>query len=146
MSQKQINPCGLPFELEAAAGCAWTRDINEARRRQWAWSQIVTTTSGWLKCHQASEDFPLCFWGLCKCHAELFSVSWLSSLTETKWLSFFLTPPNSLKCHRSTVLNGATFSDLKMTVFFLKHLSCFFCFSLVFHAWLNPKNSTEFQP
>lgn len=43
------------------------------------------------------------FLGAFKSDAELFSVSGLSSLTETKRLSFFLTPPNSLKCHRSVL-------------------------------------------
>ncbi len=48
------------------------------------------------------QRFPLCSRSWCESYTKQFSVSWLSSLTETKRLSFFLTPPNSLKCHRNT--------------------------------------------
>ncbi len=48
------------------------------------------------------QRFPLCSRSWCESYTKQFSVSWLSSLTETKQLSFFLTPPNSLKCHRNT--------------------------------------------
>lgn len=76
--------------------------------KRWVWSHGSTLTnfhSGkWFTPdRQTGKDFSLCFQGSCESYTKLFSLSWLSSLTETKRLSFFLTPPNSLKCHRSTV-------------------------------------------
>lgn len=87
-------------------------DINEAKRRKKksgndepqvkaSPSQIFSLASGALKCQHASQDILLC--ALNESDVKLFLVSRLSSLTETKWLSFFLTPPNSFKCHRNTL-------------------------------------------
>ena len=65
----------------------------------------ANTASGAL--HSAGAKILLCvFKRPCEGKIKLFSLSWLSSLTETKHLSFlfffFITPPNSLKCHRNT--------------------------------------------
>lgn len=96
--------CHFP-ELEATGGCLFKPDVNEARRQRWACSHgsdLAHFQPGkWFT--QVPQDFPLCFRGSRESYTKLFSVSWLSSLTETKRLSFFLTPPNSLKCHRSAV-------------------------------------------
>lgn len=68
----------------------------------WRHPHTFSPASGALKCLQTSKDFLLSSQSSCESYTKLFSVSWLSSLTETKRLSFFLTPPNSLKCHRNT--------------------------------------------
>lgn len=64
------------------------------------WSHVFTPAKWFTQVSPDRQRFSLC---ALKSDAGLFSVSWLSSLTETKRLSFFLTPPNSLKCHRSVV-------------------------------------------
>lgn len=116
--------CHFP-ELKAEAGCLCTPDINEARRKRWAWSPIFTPASGSLNCHHTSKDFPQFFQGSCESYTKLFSVSWLSSLTETKWLSFFLTPPKSLKCHRSTVSWCWLQQQFQLLILFLSFASVF---------------------
>ena len=89
--------------LKATAACVWKRDITEEGNNEPDSLTWISTPAGvTVKCHQISSDSPICFHCSCENYTELFSVSRLSSLTETKRLSFLLTPSNSLKCHRNT--------------------------------------------
>lgn len=89
--------------------------------------QFFTPVSGALKRYQIF----FCVFKACVRASKMLSVSWLNSLTETKRLSFFLTPPNSLKCQRSTFSccwTGETVS---------KQLLLFLCWAFPFFFFLN---------
>lgn len=113
VNNKEICPvcsfehCFYFPELKATAVCLSKPDINEAGGKWRALSRGTAphkSSPRWLKWFAQDEPrFLFCLFKARVRATQNCSVSWLSSLTETKRLSFLQTPPHSLKCHRKAL-------------------------------------------